>query len=178
MNLTGSELPAELMSGDGPKIRALFDCMILLQGAARRESAAAACLALVELGAIELCASEEILAEVHDVLTRPRVRQKFPALTDHAVERFIALLEGLAIVFLEVPHVFRFDRDPKDEPYINLAIATGASYLVTRDKDLLDLADASTPDGRRLRRHAPELHIVEPGNFLVETRNRLLNHGT
>ena len=42
------------MSGDGPKIRAVFDCMIFLQGAARRASPAGASLVLAELGVIEL----------------------------------------------------------------------------------------------------------------------------
>lgn len=76
------------MSGDVPKIRALFDCMIFLQGAARRESAAGACLALVELGAFELCVSREILAEVRDVLARPQIRHRFPALTGRRCPAF------------------------------------------------------------------------------------------
>jgi predicted nucleic acid-binding protein len=59
------------MSADRPKIRAVFDCMMFLQGAARRESPAGACLLLVELNAIELCISQEIMAEVRDVLARP-----------------------------------------------------------------------------------------------------------
>ncbi len=98
-------------------------------------------------------------------------------MTDDAVQRFIAAIEELARIFLEVPRILQFDRDPKDEPYLNLAVATGASYLVTRDKDLLDLADASTPDGKRLRHHTPKLRIVEPRAFLVENRNRLITSG-
>jgi predicted nucleic acid-binding protein len=39
----------------------------------------------------------------------------------------------------EVPRVFEYPRDPNDEPYINLAIPARAKYLVSRDKDLLDL---------------------------------------
>ena len=97
--------------------------MIFLQGAARRESAAGASLALVELGAIELCVSQEILDEVRDVLSRPALLQRFPALTGQIVDRFIAAIEAQAILVSEVPRVFQFDRDPKDEPYINLAIA-------------------------------------------------------
>ena len=70
------------MTADRAKVRAVFDCMIFLQGAARRESPAGACLLLVELEAIELCISEAIVAEVRDILTRPRVRQMFPRLTN------------------------------------------------------------------------------------------------
>jgi putative PIN family toxin of toxin-antitoxin system len=161
------------MSPDRPKIRAVFDCMVFLQGAARRESAAGACLLLVELGAIELCVSREIMAEVRDVLTRPRVRKRFPSLTDQIVDRFLAALEKRAMVVSEVPHVFQFDRDPKDAPYINLAITARVSHLVSRDNDILDLANASTPDGERLRHQAPELQILDPVAFLVEIRRRL-----
>ena len=62
MNLIGSEARVESMRADRPKIRAVFDCMVFLQGAARSESAAGACLLLVELGVIELCVSEQIMA--------------------------------------------------------------------------------------------------------------------
>ncbi len=129
------------MSADHPKIRAVFDCMIFLQGAARRESPAGACLLLVELGAIELCISETIVSEIRDVLTRPRVRQKFPALTDELIEGFLLALGERALTIPAVPRVFLYERDPKDEPYINLEIAAEASYLVSRDSDVLDLAN-------------------------------------
>ncbi len=161
------------MSGDAPKIRAVLDCMVFLQGAAKREGAAGACLVLVELGAVELCLSPEILAEVRGVLARPRVRRRFPALTDQIVDRFLTALEEQATVVSEVPRVFQFDRDPKDEPYVNLAIATKAVYLVSRDKDILDLADPSTPDGERLHRQAPELRIAEPREFLAQIRKSM-----
>jgi len=134
------------MSDDRPKVGCVFDCMIFLQGAARRESSAGASLALVEFGAVMLFVSRDILVEVREVLARPRVRRNFPVLTDQIVERFIA------------------------------AIEERASYLVSRDKDILDLADASTPDGERLRRFAPDLQILEPGAFLTEIRGRLQAH--
>lgn len=161
------------MSCDRPKVRAVFDCMVFLQGAARRGSPSGACLILVELDAIELCVSQEIMAEVRDVLARPRVRQKFPALTDEIVDRFLAALEERTVVVSNVPRVYHFERDPKDEPYINLAIASKVSYLVSRDNDLLDLADASTPDGQRLRNQAPNLRILDPVAFLAEIRRTL-----
>src|SRR5713226_7326593 len=111
------------------------------------------------------------MAEVRHVLAGPRVRQQFPALTHQIVDRFLGALEERAVV--EVPRVFQFDRDPKDEPYINLAIASRANNLVSRDNDILDLADASTPDGERLRHQAPELRILDPVAFLVEIRHRM-----
>ena len=44
----------ESRSADHSKIRAVFDCLHSLQGAARRESAAGACLLPVELEAVEV----------------------------------------------------------------------------------------------------------------------------
>ena len=85
------------MRANRPKVRAVFDCMIFLQGAARRESPAGACLLLVELEAIELCMSEAIVSEVRDVLTRPRVRQMFPSLSDELVELFLVALGKRAL---------------------------------------------------------------------------------
>ena len=158
------------MTPDRPKVRVVFDCMVFLQGAARRESPAGACLFLVELEVIELCISAAIVSEVRDVLKRPRVRLKFPALTDELVERFLAALSKRALTIPEVPRVFRYERDPKDEPYINLAIAAGASYLISRDTDVLDLASPGDPDGVRLRRHAPRLQILDPVSFLADIR--------
>jgi predicted nucleic acid-binding protein len=64
--------------------------MIFLQGAARRESPAGLCITLAERGVVELCISSEILSEVADVLARPRIRTKFPALTDEVVAEFVA----------------------------------------------------------------------------------------
>jgi predicted nucleic acid-binding protein len=78
------------MSADRPKIRAVFDCMMFLQATARGEGPSGACLLLVELGVVELCVSPEIMAEVRAVLARPRVRHKFPAMTDQVAEQFIA----------------------------------------------------------------------------------------
>ena len=149
------------MSADRLKIRAVFDCMVFLQGAARRESPAGACLLLAELEAVELCLSEEILSEIRDVLS------------DELVQRFVAAIEKRAVVFPEVPRVFDYERDPKDEPYINLAIAAGASYLVSRDNDVLGLAKLSNPDGGRLQGHAPHLQILDPVSFLAEVRRGL-----
>jgi len=98
---------------------------------------------------------------------------KVPALTDELVERFLAAIEKRAVVVPDVPRVFVYERDPKDEPYINLAIAAGASYLVSRDNDVLSLAKLSNPDGGRLQGHAPDLQILYPVSFLVEVRRSL-----
>ena len=65
------------------------------------------------------------------------------------------------------PHAFTLARDPDDEPYTDLAIATTTHYLVSRDKDLLDLMNQETPEGKELRRRSPNLRILAPSTFLL-----------
>ena len=117
----------------------VYDCVVFLQGLIKEIGPGVDCLELFENGRIELFISEAVLIEIGDVLTRPDLQKRFPLLTQ---ERYEMLLVGLKenATFLEsVPATFSYDRDPKDEMYINLALAAGAVYLVTRDIDLLDL---------------------------------------
>jgi uncharacterized protein len=150
--------------------RVVCDCMIFLQTVARVESSAGSCIRLFELGIIELFLSEETLAELQAVLTRESVRKKLRTITDERVERLMSSLRNSARIVGSVPRVFEYARDPKDEPYINLAVVAKASFLVTRDRDLLDLADPVSPDGARLTLLAPDLRIMAPETFLETVR--------
>jgi predicted nucleic acid-binding protein len=111
-------VPAMISNRSG--FRAVFDCIVFLQGAARREGASGACLGLIEMEVVQLLLSGEIIDEVRGVLDRPRVRQKFPQLTDDLVSRFLTALGKIAMLIPEVPRAFEYERDPKDEPYIYL----------------------------------------------------------
>jgi uncharacterized protein len=139
----------------------VFDCMVFLQGAGRPAGPARACFRLVDDDRITLCLSAEILAEVRDVLTRPKTLRKFPLLSPEWVETFLQSAGSKAVVFADVPKAFTLERDPKDEPYLNLAVAAGARYLVSRDKDLLDLMNDPS-----FRQRCPDLTILEPAAFL------------
>jgi putative PIN family toxin of toxin-antitoxin system len=146
--------------------RAVFDCVILLQAAGHPTGPAGACLQTVRDGRLELIVSPDVLVEVRDVLTRPKSLRKFPALTLEAVELFLDDVTSHAITLADVPKVFKLARDPKDEPYLNLAIAAGARYLVSRDNDLLDLM---RDEG--FRRQYPDLAIIDPATLLRELRS-------
>ena len=141
--------------------RAVFDCMVFLQGAGRPAGPAAACLQLLDEEKVVLCVSAEILAEVRDVLTRPKTLRQFPGLSPECVEAFVRHLELKGALFANAPQAVRLQRDPKDEPYLNLAIAAGAKYLVSRDNDLLDLMKDDD-----FRACYPDLLILEPFAFL------------
>jgi putative PIN family toxin of toxin-antitoxin system len=124
--------------------RAVFDCMVFLQAVLNEDGPAFACFRLVEDEATTLCVSSAVLAEVREVLTRPSLQAKFKKLTPPRVELFLHKVETKAILIADVPHATSLVRDPDDEPYLNLAIAANAKYLVSRDKDLLELMNDST----------------------------------
>ena len=147
-------------------VAVVLDTVVLLQAAAKPAGPAGACLRLVTDGQVVLWMSREGLAEIEDVLNRPKVRQRFPSLTDEAVTTFLTGLRGRARVVEDVPEVVPFPRDPDDEHVLNLAVTSRADFLVTRDHDLLDLAGEGNADASRLRGLAPGLRIVDPATFL------------
>ena len=140
---------------------AVFDCMVFVQALANANGPACACYEFVRGGRPILYVSPEIIGEVGDVLSRPKVRRKLPSPTNETAVAFLRDILGRAETLSEVPATYRLERDPKDEPYINLAIASGASYLVTWDRDLLDLMD-----DEGFRRQFPHLTILEPPALL------------
>lgn len=149
---------------------AVFDCNVYLQAAAREKSIAAECLRLVENGSVKLYLSEEILAEIEDVLSCPEIRAHFQSLTDEIVEAFLLRLRKNAEIIRRIPQKFSYSRDPNDEPYINLAAEARAEFLVSRDKDLLDLMTAHTPEAKEFRQRFRPLRVIEPLEFLEEMR--------
>ena len=141
--------------------RVMFDCMIFLQAAAREQSPARECLRFVETGSITLCLSPAILSEVGEVLSRPELRQRFPGLSPAWTDKFLETVGTNAVVMPDAPHQFDLPRDQKDEPYVDLAIATQCRYLVSYDRDLLDLMNDAS-----FRKRFPNLRILDPVAFL------------
>ena len=143
--------------------RAVFDCMVYLQAVVNEQGPAFACFRRVDEGRVTLCISPPVLAEVSEVLNRPDLQGKFPNLTPQRVQAFLHNVRAKALLVTEVPKAFSCVRDPDDEPYLNLAIAAGAKYLVTRDNDLLDLMKEDT-----FRQRFPSFTILDPVALLQE----------
>lgn len=148
------------------KPRVVFDCNVFLQAAARERSVAAKCLNLVEGGRVQLFVSREVLAEVEDVLNRPEIRAHFPDLSDEIVGAFLKRLQKLSALIRSIPKKFSYPRDEDDEPYINLAVAAGADFIVSRDRDLLDLMTGHTDECKEFRQRFRPLRVIEPIEFL------------
>jgi putative PIN family toxin of toxin-antitoxin system len=139
----------------------VLDCLVVVQALANGKGPACACYELVRSGRLVLSVSPEVMDEVGDVLSRPKIRRKLPALTDEAVEAFLRDILGRAVMIAEVPEIFRLEHDPKDERYLNPALVSQAAYLVTWDRDLLDLMNDAG-----FRQQFPQLTILEPPALL------------
>lgn len=91
-------------------------------------------LAALRAGRFELVVSMPLLAEISDVLARPRVMRRH-GITAEGVDLFV---EALREIGSEVPisgdvHVCR---DPDDDAVIETALIGKVDVLVTRDDDL------------------------------------------
>ncbi|MBX9625124.1 MAG: putative toxin-antitoxin system toxin component, PIN family [Gemmataceae bacterium] len=146
--------------------RVVYDTMIHLQAATRPQGPAFACVSLARGGAVGLCVSDEALDEARDVLSRPKIRRKYPQLTDATVRTYLDSVERCATRIDPVPAVVTLTRDPNDEKHLNLAVAAGAAYLVSRDNDLLDLMTGTDPDAVAFRAAHPGILVLDPVAFL------------
>jgi putative PIN family toxin of toxin-antitoxin system len=116
--------------------RAVFDTNVFLRALINPHSR---CGRLVDefVDDYELVLSPAIIREILEVLHRPRLRDKFPQITQLDIVRIIALFEGARVV--EPGQVPSVPRDPADDKFLACAKMAEAEYLVTEDKDLLVL---------------------------------------
>ena len=83
--------------------------------------------------------SEPIVLEILDVLRRPEVSRLFRTLPGRDPAAILAILQAADAV--DVAAIPAVSRDPKDDKFLATAIAAGAAYLVSEDRDLLDIGE-------------------------------------
>ena len=129
-------------------------------------SAANRCLELVRRGQAQLFVSPATLTELKEVLSRPRILNLLLHIAPEQTDNFLGDAVAHATNLPAVTEKFRFERDPKDAPYLNLAIAADADYLVTRDRDLLDLMIGYSAECKEFRQRFRKIKIIKPEDFM------------
>jgi putative PIN family toxin of toxin-antitoxin system len=142
--------------------RVVLDTTIVLQAALHPAGYAGLIFLALERGSIEALVSAKLREEYEAVLFRPSVRAASSRLTDDVARDLLDKLYSLATPFDFVPSLVTYDRDPDDEPSLNLGIAARADFLIAWDRDLRDLA--ATRDFCLLY---PYLRIASPEEFLT-----------
>jgi putative PIN family toxin of toxin-antitoxin system len=91
---------------------------------------------------LELVFSPVLIEELHGVLHRSRLRRWISL---QLADEFIDGLAQDATMVGDPPALSGVSRDPGDDYLIALARATGVDYLVSGNRDLLDLEDSDPP---------------------------------
>jgi uncharacterized protein len=147
--------------------RVVYDAAIYLQSLISTNGTSARCMDLFSTDVVTLLVSRPILLEVGDVLSRPSLRVRFPRVTDDRAYRLLLQVRSNAEVLEYPPHAMHLPRDPDDEPYLDLAVAAQAGYLVTwNQRHLTYLMRGNTPEGKEFCSRFPHLQIVDPVTFL------------
>jgi hypothetical protein len=86
-------------------------------------------------GTVIVITSDQLLFEIKSVTSREKLKKYFPK---ESVNELIELLEYIALKFETKPTYF-LNRDPKDNFLLDLIDISKADYLITGDKDLIEL---------------------------------------
>lgn len=152
--------------------RLVLDTNALLTGLANRNSASGRLLDHCENRRVLLLLSRPVQSEYRRVLGSPEMLRRNPQITPQAIELVIRRLRYVGQYLGQVKASFRFDRDPDDEPFIELTIAAAASHLVTNDNDLLALTTGHDDAAHRFRQRVPGVRVLRPAAFLREFETR------
>ena len=150
---------------NGPD-RVVFDCNVYFQALIAPNGPAGQAFLAAEMGRLTLYTSRTVLDEFHDVCSRPLLATRF-RLSMEKTEAFVELIQSFAVILDNIPHVFDYPRDPDDEHYVDLAVAASATLIVSRDKDLLALRDATTSDGQQFQKRFSGIVILTPSELLT-----------
>ena len=141
------------------KLNVVFDSVVLVSAFVTGEGVARAFLVQCTLET-NLYTAEEILQETRQVLLeRDHLRKRF-AYDEVDVNEFIETFRDECTVISPLPELHVVVRDPQDDMIISCAVVADADYIVSRDKDLLDLGAYR------------EINIVSPEVFIQLLRER------
>jgi uncharacterized protein len=130
-----------LAQSGGPAMRIVVDTNTVVSGLLWRGPPHS----LLELGArrlVTICTSVALIAELAEVMSRPKILQRMRAASLSASE-LIQDFARLAEIIDAQPLPQRIGRDPDDDAVISAAVAARADLIVSGDRDLLELRSAS-----------------------------------
>lgn len=90
----------------------------------------------------ELVASPEIIREVLEVIHRPEIASRSPHFNEVNFQRVLDCFRSAEVV--EPSERVAICRDPADDKFIECALAGHAGFIVSEDKDLLDIGEHKT----------------------------------
>jgi putative PIN family toxin of toxin-antitoxin system len=148
--------------------RVVFDCNIFAQTLITPTGNAGRCVERVLDGSLILYWSDYALGEIRRIPEKETPRRL--GVTPGRVEALIARLSPIAHLIPNPPSVYHHPIDPKDSHYVDLAVASDAKLIVSRDKHLLNLTDPSKPGATAFAARFPDLRVLQPEQLLALLR--------
>ncbi len=149
--------------------RIVCDCNVLFQALVSAKGPSRAVFDAAVQGRFALFISNYVIRELKSVVSRPDLIRRFD-ISKESLQDFLAVIELRSTLIEDVPHVFDLPRDPKDAHFVDLAVAAKAQLIVSRDNDLLSLADRANVHGKDFAARFPVITILTPPQLLERLR--------
>lgn len=146
--------------------RVVFDTNIFVQAFLNPRGPSGRSFDLARNQTIRLFVSKRSVAEIEEVIERPAIRSVVRLNYEDQRDAFLSEVKSSAYRSTDLYGVFELVRDPKDEMVIDLAVACEADFIVTWDRDLLDLMDGYDSPSKEFRQRFRGTKIVNPTRFL------------
>ena len=144
--------------------RVVFDCNIFAQTLITPSGNSSQCVQRVLDGRIRLFWSEYVLEEIRRIPEKPTPMRL--GVTSDKVELLVARLTPVAHLVENPLSVYQHPIDTKDSHYVDLAIASHAKLIVSRDKHLLNLMNPMKPGAKEFKAMFPSLAVLQPEQLL------------
>jgi putative PIN family toxin of toxin-antitoxin system len=147
-------------------IRAVIDTSVLLRYLIRPSASVRHLIEeLWVTGQVTMVTAPELIAEISDVLARPRMRAY---VTADEGQSLLEAVSSLAAALPSLGAVPPYTRDPKDDKFVACAILGQADWVITFDNDLLTLGEIgrariATPDEFLARVSSAPGGAIPPG---------------
>jgi uncharacterized protein len=115
-------------------IKVVVDTNILVSHLISKSSNVKMLIDLAQSGQIQIFNTFKILLELKETIKKPKVKPLLGKHTSAFVAQFMYLCE-----FVEPDCKVEICRDPKDDKFLELAKFIDAQYIITGDKDLLEI---------------------------------------
>ena len=115
----------------------ILDTNVLLSAALRDKLPERVVIFVASAPDCRWLATPQILDEYVEVLRRPKF-----GFDEEILAQWLSLLERCTLLECEPPSLPDMLRDPKDVPFLAAAVSGAADYLITGDRDLLDVRES------------------------------------
>lgn len=139
-------------------LKTVYDTNIMISAFLKKGGLGYKLLDAARNNQVKLYLSEEILEEVEDVLNRPKLRKK-RTYTDEDIKIYLGKIRSAAEIVKDLPSV-TIVRDPDDDMVIATALKAEATYIVTKDDDLLSIGIYK------------EIQIIKPEDFINKLNDK------